>query len=164
MIGAVVLAWVVVGSLVFVLPAVAWWVGSREGWNRVSTKVEPDLYREMVRRHSLRPAEAAEVEGAVTWGRELRDPRLRAAVVDWVESSRPARDPDSRPRPRWQRWLVLLAVVAYVVGVSAMAFRVGGWSGLLVVAVFVGSGPVVDRLVGRGPARALERNRGPAPS
>lgn len=158
MIGAVVAAWVVVGTCLVVLPALAWWVGGRARWDRLTPRSEPDLYRELVRRHALRPAEAAEVESAVTWGRELQDPRLRAAVVDWVRSTRPVPEPGRRGRPRWQLALAWSFVLGLPAGLCALAFRLGGWDGLLFVVVVLVGGQLLDRLVGRGPQRALRRN------
>ena len=164
MIGAVLVAWVLVAALLLVLPALAWWIGGRAGWNRLSRTAEPDRHQELVRRHGLRPVEAAEVEKAVTWGRELQDPRLRAAVVDWVQSSRPALQPGRRRRPRWQLAFAVLGLLAISTGACALAYRLGGWGGLLFAIVMLGGGEVADWVIGRGPAQALRRNGGPAPS
>ena len=87
---------VLVVVLLVGLPLLAWWVGGRRIWGRLTPGAEPDRYREMVRRHALSPSEAAEVEAAATWGRELHDPRLRAAVVDWASTGREPQD-DVRP-------------------------------------------------------------------
>ena len=65
MITAVFAAWIVVVLLLVALPVLAWWIGARDVWSRPSKRTEPDLYREMVRRHALRPAEIAQVEGGV---------------------------------------------------------------------------------------------------
>ncbi|MGY1696227.1 hypothetical protein ACI780_15075 [Geodermatophilus sp. SYSU D00814] len=51
------------------LPLLASWLGGRRFWGRLRPGAEPDPYRELVRRHGLRLAEAAQVEGAATWGR-----------------------------------------------------------------------------------------------
>jgi hypothetical protein len=158
MIGAVVVAWVVVIALLLALPALAWFIGGRRSWNRLTPKAEPDRYRELVRRHGLRPAEAAEVEDAVSWGRELQDPRLRAAVVDWVRSSRPtpARRP---PTPRQRRLAVAaLAVVLLAAGVGVHALA--GWDAVVMLGIALVTGEVTDRVLGRGPAQALRRNGG----
>jgi hypothetical protein len=164
MIGRVVAAWVAVGACLVALPALAWWTGRRPRWDRLTPHREPDVYRELVRRHALRPAEAAEVENAVTWGRELQDPRLRAAVVDWVRSTRPVAEPVGRRRPRWQLALAWLVVLGIPAGLCALAFRLGGWYGLLFTVVVLGGGQVLDWAIGRGPQRALQRNEGPARS
>jgi hypothetical protein len=52
MITGVVVGWGLIVFLLFALPAVAWWIGAREVWSRPSKRTEPDLYREMVRRHA----------------------------------------------------------------------------------------------------------------
>jgi hypothetical protein len=58
----------------------------------------------MARRHELRPAERSVVERAATWGRELHDARLRAAVVELAE--REVGPGGARRLP--PLWLVLL--------------------------------------------------------
>lgn len=158
MIIAVVVAWVLVVALLLALPALAWFIGGRKSWNRLTPEAEPDLYREMVRRHGLRPAEAAEVENAVTWGRELQDPRLRAAVVDWVQSSRPA--PVRSPRPRWQRLLAMALLSVVVLASGFLLHALLGWSGVVLLVTVLVVGEVADRVVGGGPAQALRRNGG----
>ena len=165
MITAVVVAWVAVVLLLFALPVLAWWVGARDVWSRQGKRTEPDLYREMVRRHGLRPAEIAEVEGALTWGRELDDPRLRAAVVDWAQTLQ-HREEERRARyPRARRVARLLWLVWVVLAIAALAFAVarGEWGRVFNTLFW----PLVlawpmSRAVG-GPRRAIERNsRAPA--
>jgi len=133
MINTVFLAWVLVVALLVALPALAWWVGARDVWSRPSKRTEPDLYREMVRRHALRPAEAAQVEGAVTWGRELPDPRLRAAVVDWAVSLQRMAAQRRAGHPRARQLGRLLCGSWLVLGTGALVFQLvhGNWRGLL---------------------------------
>ena len=158
-----VVAWVLVVALLFVLPALAWWVGARDVWSRPSKKSEPDLYRELVRRHSLRPAEAAQVEGAVTWGRELQDPRLRAAVVDWVTSLQRVADERANRRPRARRVVRVLGVVWLVFAIGWLVLTVarGDWERLLVTFFWPLVMAVPLTRLSRGPRRAVERNSGP---
>lgn len=59
-----IVAWGLIVFLLFALPAVAWSIDARDVWSRPSRRTEPDVYREMVRRHALRPTETAQVEGA----------------------------------------------------------------------------------------------------
>lgn len=163
MIGGMVVAWVLVIGLLFVFPALAWWVGARDLWSRPSKKTEPDLYRELVRRHSLRPAEAAQVEGAVTWGQELQDPRLRAAVVDWAQSLQRAVGERTARHPRRAALgrLLVLVWLLFAGGFLLSAIVQADWTQLfttlfwpLVMAV-----PLAKAI--RGPRRAVERNSGP---
>jgi hypothetical protein len=144
------------------LPLLAFWVGGRRFWNRTHAIQTGDLYRRMVREHALRPAEIAQVEGALTWGRELQDERLRAAVVDWArELQRAAAERRHRHPTRrrillglllvWGTGALVLAAVQIAHGdLGALVTAVGyavlvGWPGWLAV---------------RGPRRAIERNSG----
>ena len=54
-------AWVAVVVLLLGLPLLAWRVGGRRFWGRLRGRDRPDLYRELVLRHRLRPGEVAEV-------------------------------------------------------------------------------------------------------
>jgi hypothetical protein len=118
------------------LPALTFWLGGRRFWDRTPAARQGELHRETVRAHALRPAEIAQVEGAVTWGRELADPRLRAAVVAWAA----------------------LAVVVLGWGISA-----GDWQPVVQVLVQIALLAPVTWLLARGPNRAIERNSGPPP-
>jgi len=166
MITAVFAAWIVVVLLLVALPVLAWWIGARDVWSRPSKRTEPDLYREMVRRHALRPAEIAQVEGALTWGRELTEPRLRAAVVDWARTlQRVAEERRSRhPRARQVARLVAVVWVVLAVGALALAVARGDWGRALNTLFW----PLLwawpgYRLAG-APARAVRLNSGtPAP-
>ena len=155
-------AWVALAVLLVGLPLTAWWLGGRRFWNRLEPGSEPDRYRELVRRHALRPTEAAEVESAVTWGRELQDPRLRAAAVDWAQTMQADGLARSARYPWVRRVLLPLAVVGAVLGIVFLVHDVlaEGWSAL---------GDHVWALVwllptgwlAAGPSRAIRRNRGP---
>ena len=92
------------------LPLLAWWIGGRRFWARLQPRQEPDLYRQLVQRHHLRPAEVAQVESAVMWGRELADERLRAAVVDWARALLAAEEERRGRHPRSRRLLALTVV------------------------------------------------------
>lgn len=111
------------------LPLLAWWLGGRSIWNRGRAGAEPDLYREIVRRHGLRPAEAPRVESAATWGRRLDDARLRAAVVDWASSSRAAMEERRRRNPLSRRLMVglLYLWLLVVLGRAVVALVQGHW-------------------------------------
>ncbi|MGY1858258.1 hypothetical protein [Modestobacter sp. SYSU DS0290] len=164
MTGVIVVVVVLVG-----LPLLAWWVGGRRFWSRLRPTVVDDgltaewrLRRELARRHGLSPDELGTVENAVTWGKELADPRLRAATAEWAQQQVELR----AVRPRWidGRWLPVL-VVAWGAGIAAyVVFAVvqGDWgdvnwfSGLS----WLGWGVLGWRMRG-GPQRALQRNSGP---
>ena len=149
------------------LPLLAFWLGGRRSWGRLRPGAEPDLYRELVRRHGLGPTEAAQVEGAATWGRELSDPRLRAAVVDWASSTREAVRAARRRHPRRRRVWLLVWLVVVVVAVVGSARRVveDGWAAALSplagAAVWWVLLAVPAWRALTGPRRAIELNDGP---
>jgi hypothetical protein len=166
MITAVIIAWVIIVVLLLALPVLAWWLGARDVWSRPSKRTEPDLYREMVRRHDLRPAEQAQVESALTWGRELQEAKLRAAVVDWGETLQrlAAQRRGQHPQVRRIARLVLLIWLAFAVAVLAFAVARGDWGRILSIAVWplVWAWPA-SRLAG-AMSRAIRLNSGtPAP-
>jgi hypothetical protein len=156
-------AWTVLVPLLVAVPLLAWWIGGRRFWARSAPRIEPDLYREMVRRHALRPGEAAQVEGAITWGRALQDPRLRAAAVDWAQSLQHLATERRLRRPRLRLVGVAVLVVLAVLVAARLAFDVveEGWSALFPALLW----PLLWAIpVGRminGPRRAVERNGGP---
>ncbi|MGY1906214.1 hypothetical protein, partial [Modestobacter sp. SYSU DS0902] len=164
------IGWVAVAVILVGLPLAAWWVSRRPVWSRLRPSVVDDdglgaewrLRRDLARRHGLDQAELAEVEKAVSWGRELTDPRLRAAIVEWAEQQVELR----ATQPRWVdgRWLPVL-LIAWGSGIAAyvvFAVAQGNWgdvnwfSGL----GWLGWGLLGWRMRG-GPRRALQRNSGP---
>jgi hypothetical protein len=128
----VTVAWIALAFLLVGVPLLAWWLGGRRFWSRLRPGSERDVYRELVRRHALTPTEAAKVEEAVNWGRELHDPRLRAAVVDWAQTLQA----DARERTARHPW-VRRVLTPLVVGAGLLALagvvqevRSEGWSAL----------------------------------
>ena len=145
------------------LPLLMFWVGGRRFWNRSYGTETGDLYRRMVLAHGLRPAEIAQVEGALTWGRELQDERLRAAVVDWAqELQRLVADRRRRHPTRRRVLLVALllwaAVVLVIAGVQIAHGDIGPLIRIGVYALLLGW---PGWLAARAPQRAIERNSGP---
>ncbi|WP_369138274.1 hypothetical protein [Modestobacter versicolor] len=160
-------AWVVIAVLLVGLPLAAWWVGGRSAfWSRAEARQVPDVHREMVRRHALRPAEAARVEAAVTWGRELEEPRLRAAVVDWAEARRAELVRWSLDHPRAAALRVWVLGLWATLTVAALVFAVVGnrWGDVpWVGAVWWCAGPVAGLFQRRALRRAVELNSDPVP-
>jgi hypothetical protein len=114
------------------LPLFAWWLGGRSFWSRAERRGQPDVLGDMVRRHGLRPGEIPTVEGAVTWGRRLEEPRLRAAVVDWATAIRTAQAERRRRNPLARRVVLALLFVwllAVVLRAGHAAFE-GRWGDL----------------------------------
>jgi hypothetical protein len=146
------------------LPLVAWWLGGRSFWSRAERRAQPDVLGDMVRRHRLRPGEIPTVEGAVTWGRRLGEPRLRAAVADWATALRAHQAERRRRSPRARRvvlallFLWLLAVVLRIAH-AAIEARWGdlAW-GLVWLAVLIAPYLVFPWRL----RRAVELNRDPA--
>ena len=143
------------------LPLLAWWVGGRAFWSRPRPGQDVDLHRTIVLRHGLRPAELPQVEGALTWGRQLTEPRLRAAVVDWgQELQRQAAEQRSH-RSRAGRvalgllflWLVFLLATAVAAVVEQR------WGDLVRGLFFVAALVLPPLVFRRNLRRAVERNR-----
>lgn len=111
------------------LPLAAWWLGGRSFWARTEKRGGADLYGDFVRRHGLRPAETPQVESAVTWGRRLEDPRLRAAAVDWATSAREAMEAYRRRNPLVRRLMVglLYLWLLMVIASGLVAVVEGRW-------------------------------------
>jgi uncharacterized membrane protein YqjE len=156
-----VVAWAI-GAAMLVLvavPLLTWWVGGRGSWREPPTA---DAYvpLQMARRHGLRPAELPVVERAASWGREMRDDRQRAAVVELAQRQvRPGR---ARRLP--PLWLVLIysALGALLVGflvakATQGQWPVGNWLDLAVLLVY----GVVGWRWQTGPARAIRLNSAP---
>lgn len=145
------------------LPLAAWWVGGRPFWTRTPAARAGDRYREMVLKHHLRPSEISQVEGAVTWGRELSDERLRAAVVDWAQSMQ---DDAARRRAAHplRRRIMITILGVWGMGILVMAglgIAHGNWASFLRLLVYAAAFSGAGMLAARGPRRAIERNSGP---
>ena len=143
------------------LPLLAWWVGGRAFWSRPRAGADPDLHRVIVLRHGLRPAEIPQVESALTWGRQLAEPRLRAAVVDWGHEMQRAAA-EQRTHRSWAArvalgllvlWLVLLLVGAVVALIEQR------WSDLVRGLFFVAALVLPPLVFRRNLRRAVELNR-----
>jgi hypothetical protein len=144
-------------ALLVGLPLLFWWLGRRRFWNSGHPAFEDAVYREMVARHRLDPGETARVQGAVTWGRELDDSRLRAAVVDWaarmVAEEQRRRDRWPWTRSRWFAGLMLVAAVA----VLALLISRQGWNSLgVLIPVLLAN--LVSARMSTGARRALRLN------
>ena len=167
MINDVWVAIVLVLLLLVGLPLLAWWVATRPALDRLGARADEDPRALVVQAHSLTLVEADEVERAVTWGRALTEPRLRAAAVDWATRLEVAAQRRRERRPHAEGWLVVLAVVAgaAAVGYAVFAVVAGSWNGppwLTVVQWLVVSGIGWRRR--QGPARAIALNSGPPPT
>lgn len=155
-------AWIALALLLVALPVGAWWVGGRRFWSRLTPRREPDPYRELVRRHALTPSEAATVEGAVTWGRAVQDPRLRAAVADRGQSLQADAGERRAQHSRLRRVFLALVVAAVALAVAGLVREVlhEGWSALgdhVWTLLWV----LLSGWFCRGPGRAIARNSGP---
>jgi hypothetical protein len=142
------------------LPLLAWWIGGRPFWNRSYGQTHGELFRDIMRRHGLRPGEMAQVEGAATWGRRLDDPRLRAAVVDWATSMQ-ARIDDTRARHPWRRGLALLLIVVWAGALVATAVHsaaAGEWDRIVTFLVIALFGGWTSGKAAGGPRRAIRLN------
>ncbi len=82
----------------------------------------PDPLTAAEQRHRLSVSEREDVRHAVRLGRQLIDPRLRAAAVDLARAGLVP----LRPRRRWtgRRLLLLASVVGLCVTVAAVAWQV----------------------------------------
>ena len=168
MITGVLAAWVVVVLLVVGLPLAAWWAGGRRRfWAQAEARQVTDLHREMVRRHGLTAVEIPQVTGAVTWGRELQDPRLRAAVVAWAQAQRDESAAWRAAHPRvvaLRGWLVGLWALLTVAGIVFLVVQDRWGSVPWFAAVYWCAGPVVGLVQRRARDRAIALNSDePAP-
>jgi hypothetical protein len=143
------------------LPLLAWWVGGREFWSRPRPGVDADLHRTIVQRHGLRPAEIPQIEGALMWGRQLAEPRLRAAVVDWGQEMQRQAAERRAHRSLAGRvalgllflWLVFLLIGAVVAVVDQR------WGDLVRGLIFVAALVLPPLIFRRNLRVAVERNQ-----
>lgn len=142
------------------IPLVAWWAGGRQSWRRSRTAADAYVPLEMKRRHELQPSEVPVLERAASWGRELQDDRLRAAVVELAERQAGA----GGGRRLLPLWLVLLyaAFGAVLVGFLVFSAAEGRWpwGNWLNLVVLLGYGMAGWRWQ-TGPGRAVRLNSGP---
>jgi hypothetical protein len=116
-----------------------------------------------MQRHHLTPQETARVEAAVTWGRQLAEPRLRRAAVEWAEAEIQRTFDRRRIHSRGARLALFAGLLAVVVGLLVWGgIREGRipWSGLvwcLIWSSWIG-------LWATGPRRALRRNSATEPA
>ena len=144
--GAVTAAWGTIALLVFGLPLLAWWIGSRRIWSRVELRSGTDPAAAIFRRHGLTHAQSATVTSAVTWGRALDDPAERAAAADLarltLDQLHPSWDRSSRGRRivRLLGWLWLLTAASGLVFL-AISGRLGdvNWGTATLAALAVGT-------------------------
>jgi hypothetical protein len=124
------MAWTAVLLFLVALPLAAWWLGGRRFWSRTSGAPEAEaLGRTMAQRHGLQPAETAQVESAVTWGRELQEPRLRTVTVEWAQQLMEIDRRRRAERPQLRGWLVVVLVLWATFIVAGVTFAVaeGRW-------------------------------------
>jgi hypothetical protein len=158
---------VVLLALLVGLLLVGWWVAGRPGLDRLGAAREPDLRPAVMAAHALTSAEADQVQRAVTWGRELTDPRLRAAAVDWAQRVEGRNRRRRERRPEVEGWLVSAFVVAGagVIGYAVLAVTQGRWGDIdwFTAAQWLLFGAVGWRRR-QGPARAITLNSEPPPA
>jgi hypothetical protein len=149
------------------LPLLAWWVATRPVLDRLGAGAEEDPRALVIQAHALTLAEADEVERAVTWGRALTEPRLRAAAVDWATRLEGAARRRRERRGQLDAWLIVLAVVAGAGAVGYAVFAVVADRGDGLPWVTVVQWLLFSAIGWRrrqGPARAIVLNSGPPPS
>jgi uncharacterized membrane protein YqjE len=137
------------------IPLLAWWVGGRRA---AEQSTDPYVSRDVIHRHGLQPDELEAVERAASWGKELQDERLRAAVVELAE--RQASASGGRRRP--PMCIVVLFAAWGAALVAYLTFQVAqgrwgdaNWFGL----AYWLSIAVLGRRWQTGPARAMRLNR-----
>jgi uncharacterized membrane protein YqjE len=142
------------------IPLVAWWASGRQSWRRSRTAADAYVPLEMKRRHELQRSEVSMVERAATWGRELQDDRLRAAVVELAERQ----TGPGGGRRLLPLWLVVLyaAFGAVLVGFLVFSAVEGRWPwGNWLNLVVLGGYGVLGWRWQTGPERAVRLNSGP---
>lgn len=149
------------------LPLLAWWLGGRKFWGRLTPGSGPDPWGDLVRRHRLSALEQTRVGSAVNRGQQLDDERLRRAAVDLAEQGLAQLGLRWAGGSRLQRVLLLLAIVWFVLLVSGVVFALTTgdlsdvpWLGIMTIVAVVGA-PLWQR---RNLRRAIELNGGPPPS
>jgi hypothetical protein len=160
-------AWLTITLLVLGVPLAAWWLGGRRFWARHDARAAGDPAAEIMRRHGLTTKEATQVVSAVPAGRELADPRMRAAAVELAELTL------EQVLPRWHeasvgRRIVIAFSAVWVVVVLAGSVFVAVFEGLGEVSWFHLAGAAV--VVGsplwqsRKLRQTIALNSGPAPA
>jgi hypothetical protein len=112
--------WIALLLAAFVVLLAAVWLGSLFYWANRHGPEQRALDRHMISTHALDRSERRDVQGAMSGGAPLDDPRLRAAVVDW---SRRALERDlelRRNHPRGRVAVVVLYAVAALCLVAAV--------------------------------------------
>ena len=125
LIGVLTVAVIAVG-----LPLFAWWVGGRRIWARLERTAQQNPYAELVRRHHLTATERAQVESDVAAGRRLDDPRLRAAAVDWAQTSLARLTESGTKAGRLNRWMFWLGWIYLLVVLAGAVFAVSFGKGV----------------------------------
>lgn len=154
---------IAVGLLLLIgSPLLAWWVARRPVWTVQAVQYSEARKRQraVVLRYELSTTEQADVERAVTTGRALTEPRLRAAVVDWAEASC-----DAHRRPALRSGLVLLVLAwgLLLLGLGVVGLVRGEWSAPYWLNLLQwGCFAAFVHLRRRAPQRAITRNSGPA--
>ena len=126
------------------LPLLAWWLGTRGFWSRLSRK-HGDEVADILARHGLSGGERLTVTAAVERGAELQDPRQRRAAVELAQLALDRHSPGWDRASRGQR-IAMMLTAAWVLGVIAVAVfqiafgRLGdvNWVKLVAVALVVG--------------------------
>jgi hypothetical protein len=154
--------WIAVGVIVLGLPLLAWWLGSRPFWARIRGADGDDLCRTVVTGYGLSAEETRQVQAAVTGGRALADPRLRAAVADWAAQSLELLDRQRNRHPaahRWARRLLLLGGLLVGVGLVVKVLAGDGRLWVLTLAALnFGLQAGLPFVMQRNLARAVELN------
>jgi hypothetical protein len=154
-------ALIVVVVIALGLPLLAWWVGGRRFWARLRPRAVPDPWGDAMRRFRLLPAETAQVESAVNWGRRLDNARLRQAAAAWAQQRIDQDRVRFRIQSPWARVALLVAWLAALAGaLTWLTMSRGSFPWDTVVWWVLWSAGLA--WLARGPRRALRLNAEPA--